>query len=283
MRCYLGLERGFDNVLKYVLLFLREYILLHVLSRGIFILGSGSFYISIGDICILFTWCYDVAVVFMQFLPVKWIWFVIVCWGWVPNPNPPILWRSPLLLTHPLFFQILLNPPPLLFLLRCFFGWFCDDVTSVLFCLMILWTYFSSLGTLVSAPPCMFYTTSDQVYWRCDTDDMVFTNILIWCPTHRQTHTGHVGVNRLTQTYKYILKPAKFRKLNPPSLLKRGDSNYAMFVPNFSYNLVIFYSTEVGIPLSKSTWNIYPLFIDKFQIPYFLFPNPLQVLRQKYH
>ena len=54
---------------------------------------------------------------------------------------------------------------------------------------------------------CVFYATRHQIYWRFDTDDMVFAGTLIWYYTRRQAHTVHAGTNRMTQIYKYILTP----------------------------------------------------------------------------
>ena len=66
----------------------------------------------------------------------------------------------------------------------------------------------ASLGALVTAAPwCVFYATRHQTYRSFNTDDMVFASTLIWYQTHRQTHTGHTGTNRLTHTYKYISTP----------------------------------------------------------------------------
>ena len=61
-------------------------------------------------------------------------------WQTVPNPLFYEDCQYIVYLTFSNFVQL----PPLspLFLLPCFFGWMCDHATStVLFCLMILWTF----------------------------------------------------------------------------------------------------------------------------------------------
>ena len=80
-------------------------------------------------------------------------------YGWKTVLNLTVLWRSPLLYItyphpprHPPLFTTLPNPsfpvasnqppPPLRFLLSCFFAWMGDRATLyVLFYLMILWIY----------------------------------------------------------------------------------------------------------------------------------------------
>ena len=42
------------------------------------------------------------------------------------------------------------------------------------------------------------------MYWRFETDGMIFACTLIWYHGHKQTHTG---TNRLTHTHKYTLTP----------------------------------------------------------------------------
>ena len=59
----------------------------------------------------------------------------------------------------------------------------------------------STLDILVPAAPCcVFYAARHQIYWRSDMGDLVFAGTLIWYHTHGQTHTGHIGTNRLTNT-----------------------------------------------------------------------------------
>ena len=43
------------------------------------------------------------------------------------------------------------------------------------------------IGTVVPAAPCVFYATAHQIYWRFDTDDMVFTRLTY--RTYRDQHT----------------------------------------------------------------------------------------------
>ena len=93
------------------------------------------------------------------------------------------------------FFKFCSSPPPQThthFLLLCFFGWMCDHATCFVLFNDIMDLNFLGLGTLVQAVPCyVFYATTHQIYWRCDTDGMVFAGTLIWDHTLRQTYTVH--------------------------------------------------------------------------------------------
>ena len=45
----------------------------------------------------------------------------------------------------------------------------------------------SSIGTLVPVAPCgVFHATRNQIYWRFDMDNMVFTGTLILYHTHNK-------------------------------------------------------------------------------------------------
>ena len=63
------------------------------------------------------------------------------------------------------------SPPPLLFLLPCFFGWMSDcptfpHISCVIFLNDIMNLHISTLGTLVPEwPCCVFYETMHQIYW----------------------------------------------------------------------------------------------------------------------
>ena len=46
----------------------------------------------------------------------------------------------------------------------------------------------------------VFYAARNQVYWRCDTDDMAFGSLLIWDHGLKQTHTGETGIGILAHT-----------------------------------------------------------------------------------
>ena len=73
-------------------------------------------------------------------------------------------------------------------------------------CVILLNDIIFSLGTLVlTAPCCLFYATRNQIYWRFDTDGMIFTSALIWHQTYRQTKIRHTGTNRLTHTDKVYI------------------------------------------------------------------------------
>ena len=106
------------------------------------------------------------------------------------------------------FFQICPTPqpPPLPTFFAVLFLWL-TVWSRQMECVILLNDIMFSLGTLVlTAPCCVFYATRNQIYWRFDTDDMVFASALIWHQTHRQKQIRHTGTNRLTHTYiKYIL------------------------------------------------------------------------------
>ena len=99
--------------------------------------------------------------------------------------------KTPLILATPFFSNfvhtpiasILQPPPPLLFLLSCFFGWMGDRPTFDVLLHML------SLDTLVPVGPCcLFYATRHQVY-RGLTHNIVFwwySDLL----SHTQTHTN---------------------------------------------------------------------------------------------
>ena len=78
-------------------------------------------------------------------------------------------------------------PPPLLFLLPCFFVWTGDCATFVP---CIILRHMSSLGTFVPEGPCCeFYARRPQIYW-------VLTHNVVSCwysdsisHTHARTHT----------------------------------------------------------------------------------------------
>ena len=58
--------------------------------------------------------------------------------------------------------------------------------------------HLSNFGTLLPEAPCyVFDPTRHQIYCRFDTDDMSFVSTLFDF-THTNTHTEHIGTNRLT-------------------------------------------------------------------------------------
>ena len=92
---------------------------------------------------------------------------------------------------HPPTFQSPPTPPPLFFLLPCFFSWMGDHTTfDVLFSDNIN-HYMSSLGSLVpDGPGCVFYAIRHHVYFGL-THTIYVT--FIWYDTHKHknTHTHH--------------------------------------------------------------------------------------------
>ena len=67
-----------------------------------------------------------------------------------------------------------------------------------------------SLGTLVPEGPCCLvvcFTQQDIKFTEVWHIMRFFAGSLIWYHTHKQRHTTHTRVKRLTHPYKYILTP----------------------------------------------------------------------------
>ena len=103
---------------------------------------------------------------------------------------------------YPPFFKCCPIPPSPLFFLPCFYDWMCHHATSNILFLNYIMDLFSLVTLVLAAPDCVFYATRHQIYWRFDTDYMVFASTLIWHNTHRTYR-----VTRLTNMYKSILTP----------------------------------------------------------------------------
>ena len=125
--------------------------------------------------------------------------------SWQRVPNPPILWRLPIMPT-PLFkfcptptFAVASNlHPHCSFQLSYFFGWMGDYATFGVPLIAIMDLHMSNLGTLVPEGPCyVFYATRCQVYWGLWHMFFCWYSDLI-------SHTSHI--NTYTQTHiAYIL------------------------------------------------------------------------------
>ena len=91
------------------------------------------------------------------------------------------------------------SPPPWSFYCLVYFAE--CVITPPLICVILL-NDVMDLGALILVVPCyVFYARMHQIYWRFDMDHMVFAITLFWYHKHRQTYTGHRGINIIRQTY----------------------------------------------------------------------------------
>ena len=65
---------------------------------------------------------------------------------------------------------------------------------------------------MLVTPCCVFYATRHQIYRRFEKGDTVFASTLIWYHTHRQTHLGHTGTNRVTNTEAHNVSALHLQK-----------------------------------------------------------------------
>ena len=145
--------------------------------------------------------------------------FFKVCWhSWQRVANPLFLWRPSYIAyppflkccppTHPQHLCHLQSPPPLFFLLPCFFSWMGDHTTHHIWCAILLNgnidPHVSSLGSLVPEGPWyVFSAIRHQIYWGL-THTIKVKYICYHTHTNFQTHTALSGASRLTHPYKYI-------------------------------------------------------------------------------
>ena len=148
---------------------------------------------------------------------------VFSLYSWQRGPNPPNLWRPPILPTPPFFSSFVQPLPPFLSLptldptalfVALFLVLFWLNGWSLHIWLAILLNdimdiHISSLGTFVPEGRwCVFYATRRQVYWR-----LTHNKILCWYSdliSHTQTHTRTKTHNTLrgqwlqTHTNPYV-------------------------------------------------------------------------------
>ena len=120
--------------------------------------------------------------------------------------------KTPLYCLPPLpFFQFCPTPPPLLFLLSCFFGWMSDHATfDVLFYLMITWIYTCRALVLQYQKDLDVCFLQQGIKFTEVWHIMCFLLVLWFDITHTntQTHTAHSGASRLAHPYKCIFTPS---------------------------------------------------------------------------
>ena len=113
----------------------------------------------------------------------------------------PLFYEDPPFIAYFLIFQILSNTPSLFL---CHLNMSSCHISCVILLSDIMDLHLTSLGTLVPATRCcVFYTPRNQIYGMFDTNDIVIASTLIWYHTHRETHKGHTGTNRLTHINLY--------------------------------------------------------------------------------
>ena len=88
---------------------------------------------------------------------------------------------------------------PTLFLLTYFFGWMCDKATSnVLFCLMLWQTYTCQILVPYYQKHLGMCFIQQGIRFTVGLTQMTWLLLALCLISHTQTHTQHIGTNRLT-------------------------------------------------------------------------------------
>ena len=98
--------------------------------------------------------------------------------SWQKVNKPPILWRPLFCFSPP---PSLIHQPHTLVPFVVLLIWL-NLLSHQIKCIILLFgIMLLTLDTLIPAAPCcVFYATRNQIHWRCDTDDLVFTGTLMW-------------------------------------------------------------------------------------------------------